>query len=60
MGVWRQVWAALEAVGTDVDGPGQERRREFWEVAVGVLWGVAVVWKGVLVSVFSYRHLMCW
>ncbi len=53
MGVWRQVWSALEAVGTDVDGPGQERRREFWEVAVGGLWGVAVVWKGVLVSVFS-------
>jgi hypothetical protein len=48
--IWTQVWAALEAVGTDVNGPGQERRREMWEVAVGILWGVAVVWKGILVS----------
>ncbi|KAI0348220.1 ARM repeat-containing protein [Trametopsis cervina] len=47
--IWTQVWHALEVVGTDVDGPGQERRREMWEAAVGVLWGIAVVWKGVLV-----------
>jgi hypothetical protein len=46
--VWDAVWAALGAVGTQT-GPGQERRRAMWEVAVGVLWGVASVYRGGLV-----------
>lgn len=50
-GIWDAVWRALGAVGTDVNGPGQERRREMWQIAVGVLWGIASVWKGVLVRV---------
>ncbi|KAJ7902614.1 armadillo-type protein [Mycena olivaceomarginata] len=45
--VWDAVWAALGAVGTQT-GPGQERRRAMWEVAVGVLWGVASVYRGSL------------
>ncbi|KZT73305.1 ARM repeat-containing protein [Daedalea quercina L-15889] len=47
--VWDTVWRALSAVGTDVSKPGQERRRATWEIGVGVLWGVAEVWKGLLV-----------
>jgi hypothetical protein len=47
--VWGQLWAALLAAGTS-EGPGQERRRDMWETGVGVLWGVASVWKGVLVG----------
>ncbi|KAF8921881.1 armadillo-type protein [Mucidula mucida] len=45
--VWNNIWAALRVVGTEF-GLGQERRREFWEVSVGVLWGVGTVWKGSL------------
>ncbi|KAJ3731951.1 armadillo-type protein [Lentinula guzmanii] len=45
--VWNEVWASLGAVGTEF-GLGQERRKEMWEIGVGVLWGVAVVWKGTL------------
>ncbi|KAJ7233513.1 armadillo-type protein [Mycena haematopus] len=45
--VWDAVWAALSAVGTQT-GLGQERRRAMWEVAVGVLWGVAIVCRGSL------------
>ncbi|KAF7326405.1 ARM repeat-containing protein [Mycena venus] len=45
--VWHAVWAALGAVGTQT-GLGQERRRAMWEVAVGVLWGVASVCRGSL------------
>ncbi|KAJ3778269.1 armadillo-type protein [Lentinula raphanica] len=45
--VWNEVWASLAVVGTEF-GLGQERRQEMWEVGVGVLWGVAVVWKGTL------------
>ena len=51
--IWERVWRALEVVGTDVDGPGQERRRDMWQIAVGVLWGVSLLWKGILVSRFA-------
>ncbi|KAK0465459.1 armadillo-type protein [Desarmillaria tabescens] len=45
--VWKDVWSALSIVGTDF-GMGQERRREVWEISVGVLWGIGNVWKGSL------------
>ncbi|KAJ4485724.1 armadillo-type protein [Lentinula aciculospora] len=45
--VWDEVWASLGVVGTEL-GLGQERRKEMWEIGVGVLWGVALVWKGKL------------
>jgi hypothetical protein len=47
--VWNGLWSALRLVGTET-GLGQERRQEFWGVAVGVLWGVGRVWKGSLVG----------
>ncbi|TFK26788.1 ARM repeat-containing protein [Coprinopsis marcescibilis] len=43
--IWNSIWSGLELVGTQT-GLGQERRQEFWEVAVGILWGVGLVWKG--------------
>lgn len=47
--VWDIAWHALAVVGTTF-GPGQELRRDFWNVAVGVLWGIGNVWKGNLVT----------
>ncbi|KAI5898062.1 ARM repeat-containing protein [Schizophyllum commune H4-8] len=47
--VWTGLWSALGAVGTEFGGLGQERRREMWDICVGVLWGAAIVWKGTLV-----------
>lgn len=47
--IWSEIWAALNFVGTET-GPGQERRKDFWEVAVGILWGVGTIWRGSLVS----------
>lgn len=47
--LWNDIWSALAAVGTE-GGLGQERRQEMWEIAVGVLWGIASIWKGSLVS----------
>ncbi|KIY50621.1 ARM repeat-containing protein [Fistulina hepatica ATCC 64428] len=47
MQIWNTLWAALDAVGTEF-GAGQERRKEMWEVAVGVLWGVGRFWRGAL------------
>ncbi|KAA1467810.1 ARM repeat-containing protein [Dentipellis sp. KUC8613] len=43
--VWDAVWRALGAAGMQ-GGAGQERRKEMWEVAVGVLWGIGRVWSG--------------
>jgi len=47
--VWNGLWSALQLVGTET-GLGQERRQEFWDVAIGVLWGVGRIWKGALVG----------
>jgi hypothetical protein len=47
--IWNELWAALNIVGTD-GGLGQEKRKQIWEVAVGVLWGVGTVWKGSVVG----------
>ncbi|KAF7793565.1 hypothetical protein EIP86_004679 [Pleurotus ostreatoroseus] len=46
--IWGTLWEVLGAVGVEIGGAGQERRKEMWGVGVGVLWGVANVWKGVL------------
>ncbi|KAK7018558.1 ARM repeat-containing protein [Favolaschia claudopus] len=45
--VWDSVWTALGVVGTQT-GLGQEKRRAVWEIAAGVLWGVASVCRGSL------------
>lgn len=55
--VWNELWKMLSAVGTELGGPGQEPRRELWQLGVGVLWGVAEVWKGSLVNVYSFFSL---
>ncbi|KAI0652564.1 ARM repeat-containing protein [Trametes meyenii] len=47
--VFDAVWGALRLVGTEIAGAGQERRREMWDIGVGVLWGVGNVFKGTLV-----------
>jgi hypothetical protein len=46
--VWDEVWSALGVVGTQ-SGPGQERKQEIWEIAIGVMWGIGSIWKGFLV-----------
>jgi len=55
MKVWKDIWYALVAVGTQM-GLGQERRQEVWEKAVGVLWGIGNVWKGSLVGHSTFRE----
>ncbi len=58
--VWDAIWVALGLVGTE-GGRGQERRKEMWEAAVGVLWGIGSIWKGKLVGfppvLFSFSFL---
>ncbi|KAH9854273.1 ARM repeat-containing protein [Lenzites betulinus] len=46
--VFDAVWNALRLVGTEITGAGQERRREMWDIGVGVLWGVGTLFKGAL------------
>ncbi|OCH95725.1 ARM repeat-containing protein [Obba rivulosa] len=47
--LWHEIWRSLSKVGTEISGAGQERRREMWGLAAGVLWGVGNIWKGALV-----------
>lgn len=46
--VFDAVWGALRLVGTEITSTGQERRREMWDIGVGVLWGVGNMFKGAL------------
>ncbi|THH20509.1 hypothetical protein EW146_g865 [Bondarzewia mesenterica] len=46
--VWDELWRALGATGTE-GGLGQEKRSEIWEIGVGVLWGVGLVWTGKMI-----------
>jgi hypothetical protein len=60
VGVWNEMWSAelLGAVGEPVPtstggaagGLTPEKRLEIWSVAIGVLWGLARMCKGMLVS----------
>ena len=47
--VWNALWSALGVVGLE-GGLGQEKRKEIWEVSVGVMWGIGGIWKGSIVS----------
>lgn len=57
VGVWDQMWSAglLGAAGEPQTligagtGPGQEKKIEMWNVASGVLWGLARMAKGLVV-----------
>lgn len=51
--VWRDVWSVLAAVGKQGEwtvGSAVELRKEMWDTGVGVLWGLARIGKGELVS----------
>ncbi|EIN13869.1 ARM repeat-containing protein [Punctularia strigosozonata HHB-11173 SS5] len=50
--IWQELWTALAAVGFNMEvSVTQEpaRRKEYWDTAIGVLWGVGMIWKGHLV-----------
>ena len=51
---WSTTWKTLFKVGLDI-APGQERKREIWEVAVGVLWGIGNILKGELVREIQFH-----
>ena len=57
--LWIELWDALAKVGKIVkDGKmvaskGLEKKAEIWEIALGVLWGIARVGRGQLVGVCS-------
>jgi len=55
--VWSAIWTALSKVGPDI-GPGQACKREIWEIAVGVLWGIGNIWKGRLAPVDQQAQIL--
>jgi hypothetical protein len=61
--LWNELWRALAKVGKVVsDGNivalrGLEKKTEMWEIAVGVLWGIARVGRGLLVRMTPFSDL---
>ena len=47
--VWNSLWAALHKVGEPRLAKITKEQKSFWEVAIGVLWGVSIVFKGTIV-----------
>ncbi|KAI0714810.1 ARM repeat-containing protein [Earliella scabrosa] len=56
--VFDAVWRALGAVGTEISGAGQERRKDMWDIGVGVLWGVGNIWKGSLLPTEEHVQVL--
>jgi hypothetical protein len=47
--IWNSLWTALEKVGDPRSPKVTMEQRSFWEAAIGVLWGVTIVFKGVVI-----------
>ncbi|KAF9654129.1 ARM repeat-containing protein [Thelephora ganbajun] len=47
--IWGSLWTSLEKVGDPRVAKSTKEQKLFWEAAVGVLWGVSIVFKGVIV-----------
>ena len=45
--LWQAVWSSLEKIG-DPDSTVGDTRRRMWETGVGVLWGISVIYKGII------------
>lgn len=46
--IWGSLWAALEKVGDPRAAKFTKEQKAFWEVAIGVLWGASIAFKGVI------------
>jgi hypothetical protein len=47
--IWNSLWAALEKAGDFRSAKITKELKSFWGTAIGVLWGVSIVFKGSIV-----------
>lgn len=47
--IWNLLWTALEKVGDLRSAKITKEQKLFWETAIGVLWGVSIVFKGIII-----------
>ena len=47
--IWSSLWSTLDRVGDPRAGKSTKEQKTFWETSIGVLWGVSIVFKGVIV-----------
>ena len=47
--IWSSLWAALDRVGDPRAAKSTKEQKSFWETAIGVLWGISIVFKGAIV-----------
>lgn len=45
---WGSLWTTLEKVGDPRAAKSTKEQKAFWETAIGVLWGVSIVFKGTI------------
>ena len=46
--IWNSLWTALEKVGDPRSAKITKEQKLFWETAIGVLWGVSIIFKGMI------------
>jgi hypothetical protein len=49
MTIWNSLWTALQKAGDLRSATITKDQRLFWETAIGVLWGISIVFKGIIV-----------
>ncbi|KAF9786699.1 ARM repeat-containing protein [Thelephora terrestris] len=48
MTIWNSLWTVLQKAGDLRSAAITKEQRLFWETAIGVLWGVSIVFKGII------------
>jgi len=56
--IWGTLWTVLEKVGNPRSAESTKEQKLFWEAAIGVLWGVSIVFKGAIVPEEAQVHLL--
>ena len=47
--IWNSLWVVLEKVGDPRSAKTTKEQKLFWETAIGVLWGVSIIFKDVII-----------
>lgn len=56
--IWNSLWIVLEKVGDPRSAKITREQKLFWETAIGVLWGISIIFKGVIAPEEGHVHLL--
>lgn len=55
--LWHAIWSSLERIGDPTITSGSTRQRS-WETGIGVLWGISVIYKGLIIPEEQHVQLL--